>query len=69
MPIFVKPLPYVTAHCYFIILDMFYCDNLVELFYNENDQEMSLSQTVDQTKVPWGRNTEHFMSWLHFVII
>ena len=52
MPIFVKPLPYVTAHCYFIILDMFYCDNLVELFYNENDQEMSLSQTVDQTKVP-----------------
>ena len=21
---------------------------------------MSLSQTVDQTKVPWGRNTEHF---------
>ena len=52
MHIFVKPLPYVTAHCYYITLNMFYCDNLVELFYHEHDHEMSLSQTVDQTKVP-----------------
>ena len=36
---------------------------------SENDHEMSQSQTVDQTKVLCGRNTDHFRSWLHFVII
>ena len=36
---------------------------------SENDNEMSQSQTVDQTKVPRGRNTEYFRSLLHVVII
>ena len=60
MHISVKPLTYVTTHCYHLTLNMFSCDNLVEVFFmpkklcllkSENDHEMSLSQTVDQTKV------------------
>ena len=34
MHIFVKPLTYVTAHCYNFTLNMFSCDNLVEVFYH-----------------------------------
>ena len=60
MHIFVKPLTYVTAHCYYFTLNMFSSDNIVEVFIrpkkvcllkSENDHEMSLSQTVVQTKV------------------
>ena len=32
MHTFVKPLTYVTAHCYYFTLNMFSCDNLVEVF-------------------------------------
>ena len=61
MHTFVKPLINVTAHCYYFTLNMFSCDNLVEVFImpkklcllkSENDHEMSLLQTIDQTKVP-----------------
>ena len=34
MHIFVKPLTYVTAHCYYFTLNMFSCDNLAEVFYH-----------------------------------
>ena len=73
MHIFVKPITYVTAHCdYFSFAgsrSTLSCLKKLCLLKSENDHEMSQSQTVDQTKVPWGRNTEHFRSWLHFVII